>query len=64
MKDEKKFKAVKKRYTHQTYGLGVVIAKDLLDARYNKKPWVPQWLFNWFTTPDLLDLLDRKMRAK
>lgn len=43
------------------YGLGVVVGYDMNELRWHKKTWVPEWLFRWFATPDMLDLLDRKM---
>lgn len=49
-------------YKHKTYGLGVIVDYDFKEIRWRKKPWVPEWLFAWFAAPDMLDLIDCKMR--
>lgn len=51
----------KKRYTHQTYGLGVTYKADRTKVRFHKKPWVPQWLWNLLGTPDPYDMLESAM---
>jgi hypothetical protein len=51
-----------KRYEHQTYGLGVVVDKELLKSiRFQKRSWVPNWLWKLVATPDYVDLLNAAM---
>jgi len=49
-------------YRHKTYSAGCIIDYDFSEIRFRKRPWVPEWLFRWFAMPDMLDLIDRKVR--
>jgi hypothetical protein len=43
-------------FTHMKYGKGVWM-KNQYTIRYNKKPWVPQWLWKLVATADMKDMI-------
>lgn len=45
-----------RRFTHTQYGLMAIAKVDREHVRYNKKSWVPRWLWNLLGTPCPYDL--------